>query len=1011
MRSLEYKLVEKPLINALQKSGWKYISGESLERDTFKEPLLTGVLARKIHENNSSLDLSDTEVWEVIREVQLRSTGSEDQKKILQFYQHGVPIRIERLREVRYVQLIDYEKPDRNELVVSNQVVHEGRGEQGDERKRNDIILYINGIPVVNIECKNPASLTENWTDAYTQIKGYERTIPELYKYIQIGVAAEQVYKFFPIVPWLDDVKIDEWKLEQADYDPIDAIVAMLTPATLLDILQNFVFMRKESGEQTKVLPRYIQYRAANRMVQRVLDNLANKTPKNKGLVWHWQGAGKTLTMIFAANKLYHLRQLQNPSIFFIVDRIDLEDQLYIEYAGLHIPQPEIIQTISELRRVLLHDDGRGKRGIMITLIHKFKPEELRALQEELAETEGSITQRKNVVVFIDEGHRSQYGILAGQMKEIFKNAFFFALTGTPVKKTPARNTFKEFGYPDDEDYYLDRYFIRDAIEDGYAVKIAYQPRLEKEGVHLNKEMLKAFLETELEEIPEEYREDVEEGVKRRLNRINLFLENPSRVEKVARDIAEDFLSNVDGKFKAMVVAASRKACVLYKRALDKLLPPEYSEIVMTHSDNDEAVIKAYTSELTERYGAKDTDAINKTIRENFREEELPKILIVTSKLLTGFDAKILQTMYLDKPLKEHQLLQAIARTNRPYGDVKEAGLILDYVGIFTEITKALEQYHEKDLQGALFSMDEIKAEFYGLMQELLEIFEEISVRNYDKETFLKAIEILTSDEEVGEHFLGTYRHMRRVFELLGSDATALDWFEDYKWLSAIYVYYFRKVIRSQPSYTRDVEKYFAKTVKYAHKTIEFEEIDQSLPVLELDSNYIQRLEERVASQKEKAANIVFTLNRFRLTDKHLSPANETLLDRVEGLIKKWREKSKDYEAIYQEGAAIIQEMQRLDERQEQTGLSDLEYSFLLNVESTWGSNDHVIEDVKRLGEQLEDEMFPGWTSQPTAKKNIEQKVRKFARRYGKEHGKGIDEIDELYIKLLESVKVYAESS
>ena len=1015
MRPLEYKLVEKPLIDALQESGWKYITSDNLERDSFKEPLLTSMLARKIREINKDLDLTDTEIWEVIRELQLRGTGPEDQKKILQYYQYGVPIRIERLREIRYVQLINYETPERNDLIVSNQVLHEWSSEPGEKPKRNDIILYVNGIPVINIECKNPASLTEDWTNAYAQIKGYEQTIPELYKYVQIGVAAEDVFKFFPIVSWLEDVRVDEWKLDQTEYEPIDAIVAMLAPVTLLDILQNFIFMRKEGGEQTKVLPRYIQYRAANKMVQRVLNNLNGKTNKNKGLIWHWQGSGKTLTMIFAANKLYHLRQLQNPSIFFVVDRIDLEDQLYIEYAGLHIPQPEIIQTIPELRRVLLHDEGRGKRGIMITLIHKFRPEELRALQEELAATENNITQRKNVVVFIDEGHRSQYGVMAAQMKEIFKSGFFFALTGTPVKKTPTRNTFKEFGYPDDEDYYLDRYFIRDAIDDGYAVKIAYQPRLEKEGVHLDKKMLQIFLETELEEIPEDDREDVEEGVKRRLNRINLFLENPSRVEKVARDIAEDFLSNVDGKFKAMVVAASRKACVLYKRALDQLLPPEYSEIVMTHSDNDEAVIKGYTSELTKRYGTKDTDAINKSIREKFREEELPKILIVTSKLLTGFDAKILQTMYLDKPLKEHRLLQAIARTNRPYGDVKEAGLILDYVGIFKEITKALEQYHEKDLRGALFSMDDIKAEFHVLIVQLLEIFEDIDDRNYESLTFLKAIEILTSDkliedQAVGEYFLETYRHMRRIFELLGSDATTLEWFDDYKWLSAIYVYYFRKVLRSQPNYARDVEKYFSKTVKYVHKTMEFEEIDQSLPVLELDSNYIQRLEERVASREGKAANVVFTLNRFRLTDKYLSPANETLLDRVEGLIKKWREKSKDYEAIYQEGATIIQEMQRLDERQVQIGLSDLEYSFLLNIESIWGSNEHVVEDVKRLGKQLEGEMFPGWASQTTAKKNIEQKIRKFVRRYGKERGKNVDEIDELYIRLLESVKAYAGS-
>lgn len=1012
MRSLEYKLVEKPLIDALQKSGWKHIPGDDLERDNLKEPLLTGLLARKIHEINKNLSLSDTEVWEVIRELQLRSARAEDQKKLLQYYQHGMPIRIERLREVRYVQLFDFKVLERNELIVSNQVIHLQQSDGGEERNRNDIILYINGIPIVNIECKNPASLTESWTDAYDQIKGFEKIIPELYKYVQIGIAAEEIFKFFPIVPWLEDVKVDEWKLEQENYEPIDAIISMLTPATLLDLLQYFVLMRKEHGEQTKVLPRYIQYRAANKMVQRVIDNLNNKTEKSKGLIWHWQGSGKTLSMIFAANKLYHLELLQNPSIFFIVDRIDLEDQLYIEYTGLNIPQPEIIQTISELRQVLEHDGNKGKRGIMIVLIHKFQPDELYALQQELVDTEGSITQRKNVVVFIDEGHRSQYGVMAAQMKEVFKNAFFFALTGTPIKKSPNRNTYKEFGYPDDEDYYLDRYFIRDAINDGYAVKIAYQPRLEKEDVHLNKEMLKIFLETELEEIPEQFHEGVESGVKHRLNRINMFLEHPNRIEKIAEDISQDFLENVDGKFKAMVVAASRKACVLYKRALDELLPPDYSEIVMTHADDDIDIIRGYTAELTKRYGTKDTDAINKLIRENYRDENaLPKILIVTSKLLTGFDARILRTMYLDKPLKEHRLLQAIARTNRPYKDVKEAGLILDYVGIFKEIKKALEQYHEKDLQGAIYSMDEIRTEFHDLIIELLDIFKDIETRDYEKETFLKAIEILTTGEEIGEQFQETYRHMRRVFELLGADAYTLEWFKDYKWLSSIYAYYFRKVIQDQPSYARDAEKYFAKTVKYVHKTTEFEEINQSLPVLELDSEYIQKLEERVTNQEEKAANIVFTLNRFRLTDKLLTPINETLLDRVEGIIKKWREKSKNYEEIYQEGAAIIQEMQRLDERQKKTGLSDLEYAFLLNIENTWGTNDHAIEDVQRLNTQLEEDMFPGWISQLTAKKNIEQKIRKFTRRYGKDHGKSINEIDDLYIKLLESVKAYAKSS
>ena len=670
MKSLESKLVEMPLIELLKNDGWTYISGDDLARDSFKEPLLTAVLARKIHEINSNLDLEDTEVWHAIRELQMRGDGPENQKKILQFFQRGVPIRIEKLREVRYVRLFDYAKPSNNTFIVSNQVIHEGSGEQDDGRKRNDIILYINGIPLVNIECKTPASLTENWTNAYKQIKEYEQTIPELYKYVQIGIAAEQVFKYFPIVPWQREVEVDEWRLEEEGFDPMDAAAEMLRPERLLDLIQNFLFIRREFGEEKKVLPRYIQYRAANKMVQRVLDNLAGKTEKNKGLIWHWQGTGKTLTMIFAANKLYFHPALQNPTIFFVVDRIDLEEQLYAEYNALSTVQPEIIGSSEELRSVLQHDDGKGKRGIMITLIHKFRPEELKELGEELEKAKSSIVGRKNVIVFIDEGHRSQYGLLAAQMKAIFKNAFFFALTGTPIQKTGNRDTYKEFGYPDDDDYYLDRYFIKDSIDDGYSVKIAYQPRLEKEeGIHLNKEMLKTFLEVELEEIPESYRENVEDGIKRRLNTINLFLENPARIERVVADIARDFTENVDGKFKAMVVAASRKACVRYKRALDKLLLPKVSEVVMTHTDGDDEEIRIYTEELKKRYGTTDTEAINKTVRENFRDEkDLPKILIVTSKLLTGFDAPILQTMYLDKPLKEHRLLQAIARTNRQIG-------------------------------------------------------------------------------------------------------------------------------------------------------------------------------------------------------------------------------------------------------------------------------------------------------------------------------------------------------
>ena len=574
----------------------------------------------------------------------------------------GIPVRFEKTRTVEYIRLFDYDKLENNEYVVSRQIIHEGT-----ERIRNDIILYINGIPLVNIECKDPASLTEDWHTAYAQIRDYKKIIPELYKYVQIGMAAEQIVKFFPIVPWQDEVKTDEWKIE--GMEPHDAAVAMLRPECLLDILRYFLFMRREMGEDTKVLPRYIQYRAANKMVNRVLDNLAGKTSKNRGLIWHWQGSGKTLTMIFAANKLYHQPVMENPSIFFIVDRIDLEDQLYEEYTALTIKPPEIIGSIPELKRVLLADQAKGRRGIMITLIHKFRPEELSRLQKELESLPGeNVTTRKNIVAFIDEGHRSQYGLMAAQMRDgIFKNGFFFALTGTPVSRI-GKDTYSEFSYPEDGELYLDRYFIRESIEDGFTLKIAYQPRLEKEAdIHLNRDLLQIFLETELEEIPDLYRQPVEEGVKRRLNIIKVYLENPKRIEKIAQDIAGHFRENVDGRYKAMVVAVSRRACRLYKQELDKLLPPEYSEIVMTYqADERDSLIASYKDGVMEANPGYSTEEINDRTREQFREEDNPRILIVTDKLLTGFDAPILQTMYLDKPLREHRLLQAIARTNRP---------------------------------------------------------------------------------------------------------------------------------------------------------------------------------------------------------------------------------------------------------------------------------------------------------------------------------------------------------
>jgi len=244
----------------------------------------------------------------------------------------------------------------------------------------------------------------------------------------------------------------------------------------------------------------------------------------------------------------------------------------------------------------------------------------------------------------------------------------------------------------------------------------------------------------------------------------------------------------VDGRFKAMVVAASRRACALYQEGLGKHLPKEYFDVVMTHSREDEEIIHRSIRESWSKYGGREAGDLRNLIVDKFKEEEFPKILIVTDMLLTGFDAPVLQTMYLDKPLKEHRLLQAVARTNRPHKGVKEAGVVIDYVGVLKEFKRALEIYSTEDIEGALFSYDSLREEFITLIQEILEALRDVP-RDYERETLLRAVEVLTADREKEKEFIEKYRKLRRVFELLGPDEVKLEHLETYKWISAIYTY------------------------------------------------------------------------------------------------------------------------------------------------------------------------------------------------------------------------------
>jgi len=295
----EKSIVEDYITDKLKEKGWKYIPGEALEREDYSEPLLINDFIRAIKKMNENLELSESDVNRVLAELKSKPASFEGPKHILRFLKQGIAIKLEKTRELKYINLLDQENPENNDFVVSNQVWFESsRG-----RIRPDIVLYVNGIPLVVIECKNPTDPGVSWGDAYKQVKDYENTVQELFKYAQFSIAAEATARYFPNVLGLKDVEACLWR-EEGFEDDLDATLEMLSKPTLIDLLVNFTFAREERGKSAKVLPRFMQYDAANLVYKREIDNLEGKEKKDSGLVWHWQGSGKTLAMIFDLNPI-----------------------------------------------------------------------------------------------------------------------------------------------------------------------------------------------------------------------------------------------------------------------------------------------------------------------------------------------------------------------------------------------------------------------------------------------------------------------------------------------------------------------------------------------------------------------------------------------------------------------------------------------------------------------------------------------------------------------------------
>ena len=688
---LDEAQTEVALFHILRELGWQTAfgpdiahDGTSPERSDYSEVLLIRRLRRALGRLNPNLPPAALE--EALRKAQLTESPSllENNRRNHRWLLDGIPV--EYRREDGPIQhdvarLIDWANPENNEFLAVNQFTVI----EGQHNRRADAVLFVNGLPLAVVELKNPADANATIRNAFNQLQTYQRDIPGLFAFnglliISDGLQARAgtlTADWERFMPWRT---VDGTVVASGTAPQMEVIFpGMCQPERLLDLIRFFTVFVGDGTNVSKKMAGYHQYHAVNKAVECTLRAVCPEGDRRIGVVWHTQGSGKSLSMAFYAGKIIQHTAMANPTVVVLTDRNDLDDQLFGTFAscsGLLRQDPVQAGGRAHLRQLLRVASG----GVVFTTLQKFLP-------EAKGDTFPRLSDRRNIVVIADEAHRSQYDFIDGfarHIRDALPNASFIGFTGTPIegddKSTPA-----VFGD------YIDVYDIQRAVEDGATVRIYYEARLAKIKLA---ESERPKIDAAFEEVTEGEEDSARRAAKSRWARVEALVGTPQRIALVAEDIVRHFglrLAAMDGK--AMVVCMSRRICVDLYNALIRLRPGWHSDddalgvakIVMTGSASDPLDWQPHIRNKPRR----------EALATRFKQPADPlKVIIVRDMWLTGFDAPCLHTMYLDKPMRGHGLMQAIARVNRVFGD-KPGGLVVDYLGVADQLKKALAQYTE----------------------------------------------------------------------------------------------------------------------------------------------------------------------------------------------------------------------------------------------------------------------------------------------------------------------------
>jgi type I restriction enzyme R subunit len=1027
--------IEEIALSYLQKLGYTHLLGTVISPDgehperQYNEVVLVTRLRDAIDKLNPSItqDAKEDALKKVLRTDSPNALINNE--TFHKYLTEGVDVEVRTADGIRgeKVYIVDFNQPDNNEFLAVNQFTII----EGNQNKRPDIITFINGLPLVVIELKNAVDENATIKTAFSQLQTYKQAIPSLFTFNELMIVSDGwdalcgtvTSDFGRFMSW----KTKDGKTTADTLQPQMEVMftGMLNKQTLLDLIRHFIVFEKSKDKTLKKVAAYHQYYAVNKAVTTTQTAAAETGDRRAGVVWHTQGSGKSLSMVFYTGKL--VLALDNPTIVVLTDRNDLDDQLYETFSNcqqLLRQEPQQAEDRRHLRTLLSVASG----GIVFTTIQKFMPVDSdiispdNVVQEPSVEYIGAdvkaLSERKNIVVIADEAHRSQYDFIDGfakHLRDALPYASFIGFTGTPIESTD-RNTQAVFGN------YVDIYDIQQAVNDRATVPIFYESRLAK--VHFEEDE-KVKLDEQFEELTEGEELTNRQQLRAKWTRLEAIVGNPNRIKKIAEDLVNHFEQRnavLDGK--AMIVCMSRRICVELYEAIVKIRPNWHSDddetgtikVVMTGSSSDALHMQPHIRNKPRR----------KAIGERLKNPtDSLKLVIVRDMWLTGFDAPCLHTLYVDKPMRGHSLMQAIARVNRVFTEGKEGGLVVDYLGIAQELKHALAEYTASGGEGKP-TLDQELA-----VAKMLELFEaiEYQLRHFDWKKFftlnpeekLKFIPVIVdyifSQENGEQSFVDNTKNLLKAFAISVPHEKAMAIRDDVALFQAIKARLVKISDRNEGGKSdEEIETAIKQIISEAitaEKVIDvFDAAGLKKPSIEiLDERFLQELKD--LPQKNLAVELLKKLlkDEIKKRTKINLVESKKFSEMLEDAIKRYHNGMIDtVEFLEKVLIPFAEQIKASDKKGEKLGLDYREYAFYTALET---SNSAVAilgdETLKHIAQELLKTVRNSTTIDWTIKESVQSALRRNIRRILRLHGYPPDLQEKAVETVITQAKMLAE--